>query len=1029
MNYTRKHLTSHLGACMLGATLAGTAIAQEYTRDIEELVVTIRKTEENVQEVPIQISSLSNEIIRSEVVTDLRDVARLTPSLQFDQGFWPSDTRVSIRGLFARSGRPSAAILIDGIDIGSEAFESSGGSALLNQRILDLERVEVARGPQAALYGRAAFSGGINYVTKRPPEEFEVDVQGQVAERGRRELRGTIGGPLVEDTLSASVIGSYYELDGDFTNPNTGGKLGGGESKGIGLALNWTPSDTFSAYWNTTYSDDEFAPQAVVLLTPNTFRIVQNVGTDGTLIPSSTPVPINNPASAGCDINRINPDNPEDPAKEGDSCLWLYTGTAEADESMIDIAPDPRTGSDFEGTKDETFRSYLILDIDLTDSIALRSSTSFTAADQSINFDSTQTNRVPAFPGESFGLPSGNYADANNKFKFRQYFQEFQISGQAGVANNWLAGVNFFSENGSSTNNSRFWYRNPLICAFLGPGSPCSFQDSQQFDKTIDRDTRSFSVFGLFGWQLANRWKLTLEGRVIRDRVTVTADNTTLGADALSDLCSDPDAAPTCIPYTYDPIGFPGFTGTVEDTNFVPRVSLDFVPVDEVLLYGSIAKGIKPPTFNTTDLVSTQVNAVDTETLWTYELGAKSTLLDGELLLNGAVFYNDYEDQQTRVQFPPRQGGGVVATSGAVNAGAVSVWGLELDSTWLPTDRWTVSFSYAYTKGEFDDFVLLEAQADTGFGLSRSEIARAGNLRADFTGNETPGNPRHAATLLGRYEAPVYGNTDWFTQATLSYQGKRWADAANLVELDSYTLLNAQIGLKQDNWFLSVFADNLTDDDTIRYAQTFIDQGQGFQLNTRSFPNGYFAYLPIPRCRRGSILLCHRLSDAESRTNVETEQASPELPLNHTATYDAVSEVIRQMGERFTDIDGPQPITLFDPDEPAPQYLGEELDDWMIGWDALKWYFETPERFRRDRGNGLSPEQYPGAFADRRPGTRHLERPRRNEISLRAAGWRTTQGQRAPAQHASRLAVYLLRRGAEIHDGLHAGSLRQHGIR
>lgn len=70
-----------------------------------------------------------------------------------------------------------------------------------------------------------------------------------------------------------------------------------------------------------------------------------------------------------------------------------------------------------------------------------------------------------------------------------------------------------------------------------------------------------------------------------------------------------------------------------------------------------------------------------------------------------------------------------------------------------------------------------------------------------------------------------------------------------------------------------------------------------------------------------------------------------ELPLNDQATYIAVSEVIQQMGKQFTDIHGPQPIRLFDPNEPAPQYLGEELDDWMIGWDALKWYFETPERF------------------------------------------------------------------------------------
>jgi hypothetical protein len=73
--------------------------------------------------------------------------------------------------------------------------------------------------------------------------------------------------------------------------------------------------------------------------------------------------------------------------------------------------------------------------------------------------------------------------------------------------------------------------------------------------------------------------------------------------------------------------------------------------------------------------------------------------------------------------------------------------------------------------------------------------------------------------------------------------------------------------------------------------------------------------------------------------------AEPELPLLAPEIYDEVAAVVTEMGERFCDLDGPQPHSLFDPDEPAPQYLGEELPDWMIGWDALKWYFETPERF------------------------------------------------------------------------------------
>lgn len=74
-------------------------------------------------------------------------------------------------------------------------------------------------------------------------------------------------------------------------------------------------------------------------------------------------------------------------------------------------------------------------------------------------------------------------------------------------------------------------------------------------------------------------------------------------------------------------------------------------------------------------------------------------------------------------------------------------------------------------------------------------------------------------------------------------------------------------------------------------------------------------------------------------------RAEPELPLDSPAVKADIEQVIQRMGEMFTRLDGPQPITLFDPEEKAPQYLGEEMPDWMIGWDKLRWYFNTPERF------------------------------------------------------------------------------------
>ena len=834
----------------LGVLVASAAILASspvFATDVDEMIISVRKTDENIQEVPIQVTNLGQQVLESEGVRAIGDVAELTPSLQFDTGFWPSDTRLSIRGLFNRAGRPSAAVLIDGIDVIGESFESTGGSALINQRLIDVERIEIARGPQSALYGRAAFSGAVNYITKRPSNEWENSISGEIAEGDRYEIKGRVSGPIIDDKLAFSLTGSHYHLDGDYVNPNTGGDLGGGESNGVGFALNWTPSDNFSAYWNNTYSDEEYAPQAVAFVEANTFRILLG---DGTLIPNGNPNPINDPTTAGCN-------NP--PLGGNDSCQWVYTGKMVADASMIDTSPDPRTGRDFEGTNDETFRSTLILEWDFDNDLKLRSATGYTDSSQSISMDTTQKFTVPG-PGELFGINSGNYADARNDFDFEQIYQEFQLSGNAGDNSNWLVGLNAYQEDATDLNSSRFWFRDPTFwqCesnAFVAKAAPCSFADATPFNKTIFRDTKSYSLFGLYAWQFAERWKATFEGRWIHDEVTAGADTSALAADilafALDGFFGDAENS-----YIYDYDNKPGFSSKVDDSNFLPRVTLEFFPNDNSMIYTSVAKGIKPPTFNTTDFADPSIAVVQKEELWTYEIGTKNTLADGDLLVNAAIFYNDYEDQQVRVQFPPLSG--FTPRSGTANAGEVTVWGVEADVTWTPTEYWLLNASYAYTDGEFDNLILEDAQPE-GVSVSRSEIVKSGTFNADYSGNDTPGNPEHAASFLARYQRPINSDFDWYVQGTASYQGDRWADVANLVELEDYWLANVQVGVETESLFVSLYVDNLFDDDTVRYAQEFIDQSQGFQapeppvipnngtIETFTYPTGYFAYLPQPR--------------------------------------------------------------------------------------------------------------------------------------------------------------------------------------
>ena len=825
----RQSLTRTLWLSTLLSLLPIAAFSQE----IDEIVVSVRKVDESLQEVPIAVNVFNEEYIAKQRIQTLSDVAINTPSLQFDTGFWPSDTRLSIRGLFARAGRPSAAVLIDGIDAASESLQSSGGSALLNQRILDLERIEVARGPQSALYGRAAFSGAVNYITRRPKTEWGGTATVDAAEAGRYDIRGTLEGPIT-DNLAFGVTLSHYELDGWYKNQLNGQDVGGGESNGVGFSLNWEPSDTFSAYLNTTYSKDEFDPQAVALIRADTLRALD---ADGNLIADY--------AGPGC--------------PPGGRCLPVVTGSLKATEKNINLSPDPRTfnvdggaaadpenGRNYSGTDDETLRVNLILDWDLGWA-GLRSSTSVTDATNKIKLDTTQNyglvdpvtdiqspetfpGTLPFPPFNSLGGFAGNYSDAQYEFTFKQFFQDFQLSSAADSGIRWLAGINGFYEEAEDTNTSALWFRDDNYFACIPNGAPCNFADITRFDKTQTRTTTSLSLFGLIGFDLTETLALTLEGRYIYDEIKIKGTT----SDELADIVA---------PFFVYP-GDPGFSDKVDDTNFVPRASLEWQAQETLMFYGSIANGIKPPTYNSTDISEPVIQRVGKETLWTYEIGTKAQWLDNQLTTNAALFYNDYEDQQVRVQFPATSPFGQ-PRSGTANAGKVSVYGFELDSSWLINEHWQTGFSYAYTKGEYDKFNLTEASPAPP---SNTDIVKSGNPLADFSGNDTPGVPQHAFSLFGQYSHAMTADIDWYARASWQWQDERWADSANLVKLDSYSLVNGQIGIQTELWYAAIYGENLTDDDTIRFGQEFIDQTEGIRGDLGfAFPVAYYGYLPQPR--------------------------------------------------------------------------------------------------------------------------------------------------------------------------------------
>ena len=352
-------VSAHLAAlCALGA---GSTVAQESSEEsaapLEEITVTARRRSESLQEVPIAIDTLDQERIRQFNIQTTEDAARYIPSLTFDVGVLPQDTRPSIRGVTAVRGRPNVGMLIDHIDVSSEALTVAGGGITANLRLLDLERIEVVKGPQAALYGRSAFTGAVNYVTRRPSREFEGTIKADYNEHNAWELGLSLSGPL-GDTVAGRLSAVTYSSDGWYENPNTGGKLAEGDSSGISGAIEWQPNDQFSWYVRAEYTDESFSPRAEVLLraiVPEFNPQVNFLGT-GTVTDAAVQYPYEFTQTTCNGIDRQQPY--WDSFFMGPMCRPIISGEVGADESDIDISPDPRTGRDFRGYEVENARIY-----------------------------------------------------------------------------------------------------------------------------------------------------------------------------------------------------------------------------------------------------------------------------------------------------------------------------------------------------------------------------------------------------------------------------------------------------------------------------------------------------------------------------------------------------------------------------------------------------------------------------------------------------------------------------------------------
>jgi outer membrane receptor protein involved in Fe transport len=360
---------------------------------VEEIVVTTRKKAENLQDVPIAVNAIGAEQIERQGISSLADIVKLTPSAQFDTAFGPQDTRITIRGLSNTRGRSNVAFLVDGIDVTTENAITAGSGLLANRRLLgDVERVEIVKGPQSALYGRAAFAGAISYITKEPKDELTGKLNADFGNFGHREIGGSFGGPVFGDKMGGLVNGVYWSDDGFYNNSVSGGQVGAGHGIGASLTGVFKPIDGMKIKARVEYSHDLYSPAATVRIAADTPRTYP-YGTQLDWIidpayPNLDPKkPVVDPNYPAAGIARVAQPSKSltfttylpyfglycngvyDKTKPAGLCLPSTFGSASGKQVRFSEDPNsvkfgangfPAKGSDFPGTDVKTFRASVV---------------------------------------------------------------------------------------------------------------------------------------------------------------------------------------------------------------------------------------------------------------------------------------------------------------------------------------------------------------------------------------------------------------------------------------------------------------------------------------------------------------------------------------------------------------------------------------------------------------------------------------------------------------------------------------------
>lgn len=680
------------------ALTASPAIAQSAASAADdgapaEIVVTAQKRTERLQDVPVAVSVVSGAALAAQGGVNIENAQYLVPSLTFRKGAVSINQSLFLRGVgtstFSLAGEPSVSAVVDGV------VYSRAGEAFSD--LVDIERIEVLRGPQGTLFGKNASAGVVNIVTKQPSDRFEASAEAAYFDRQEYRARGAVNVPL-GDVAAVRLTGFYSFYDGNIRNigPVSDDYVNGYKRYGVRGALR-------------------------IDVSPDVRLTV--IG---------------------------------DWRKANDDCCTEVAATTPTNA----LAVQALSGVTFAGDKTRTIKTNLIAQA-LQESYGVSAQLDATLGTQTITsitafrrFDESEIREGDLLDRAYVGLPQTHDVGPQTGQTFSQ---ELRLTSPGDQFFDYVIGA-YYSHADTKRTFTRNVTQCTAIAGATGL-IPCGSANANafQFNTGTARFGSVFKNLAIFGQgtiNVAERFRIIAGLRYTADQLDV------FHSRVASPLAGGPGIQPNFDQGVFNANGNTAasngvpFRNKVTSTNFSGKAGVQFDISRNSTAYATFARGYKGPAFNVFfNLNITGSGSIAPETSDAYEIGLKNTLFGGTLTVNLAAYYAKYRNFQANNPDVITIGGVPTIVGRFTNAGEVSTRGGELDLVWRPVRDFNIAGGVAYTDAKVDAFRQIPGQASIPNGTT---LAYAPKLKASLGADyrlRTGGGIDFALGAQGSYQS------------------------------------------------------------------------------------------------------------------------------------------------------------------------------------------------------------------------------------------------------------------------------------